>query len=284
MSDPVEKAIEKFEFHPIIFLIKSEIGKKNFQNLFCFNEVTKAEVLKEINSINNKKANPFNTIPSKILKISSECSDDTLTSLINKSLTSSRKFPSNLKLADITPIYKKKKTPQAKENYRPVSVLPVLSKVFERLMQKQINSFITDYLSDFLCGYRQGFSTQHALIKLIESWRQSLDSRGYSGAVLMDLSKAFEAVNHELLIAKLHSYGFNKEFLELIFNIYINDLFFLTECTDVCNFADDTNFFACNRDLKHLMERLEHDTKLAIEWFENNYIKLNEDKCHLLVA
>ena len=149
MSDPVEKAIEKFEFHPIIFLIKSEIGKKNFQNLFCFNEVTKAEVLKEINSINNKKANPFNTIPSKILKISSECSADTLTSLINKSLTSSRKFPSNLKLADITPIYKKKKPPQAKENYRPVSVLPVLSKVFERLMQKQINSFFTDYLSNF---------------------------------------------------------------------------------------------------------------------------------------
>ena len=146
-------------------LIKNKIGKNVSQNLFCFNEVTKAEVLKEINYINNKKANPFNTIPSKILKISSECSADTLTSLINKSLTSSRKFPSNLKLADITPIYKKK-NPQAKENYRPVSVLPVLSKVFERLMQKQINSFITDYLSDFLCGYRQGFSTQHVLISI----------------------------------------------------------------------------------------------------------------------
>ena len=116
--------------------------------LFCFNEVTKTEVLKEINSINNKKANSFNTIPSKILKISSECSADTLTSLINKSLTSSKKFPANHKLADITPICKKK-NPQAKENYRPVSVLPVLSKVFERLMQKQINSFFTDYLWDF---------------------------------------------------------------------------------------------------------------------------------------
>ena len=70
----------------------------------------------------------------------------------------------------------------------------------------------------------------------------------------------------------------------LLFNIYINDLFFLTEFTDVCNFADDTTFFTCDSDLKHLMERLEHDTKLAIEWFENNYMKLNEDKCHLLVA
>ena len=128
-----------------------------------------------------KKLNPLNKIPSKILKISSECSSDTLTSLINKFLRSPRKFPSTLKLADITPIYKKKNL-QAKENYRPVSVLPVLSKVFERLMQKQINSFITDYLSDFLCGYRQGFSTQHVLIKLIESWIQSLNSRGHRGA------------------------------------------------------------------------------------------------------
>ena len=177
-------------------------------------------------------------------------------------------------------------------------------------MQKQINSFIIDYLSDFLCGYRQGFSKQHALIKLIKSWRQSFDSRGYSGAVLMGLSKAFDTINHEILIIKLHAYSFNKESLELILdylsnrwegtkicdnfsswaellqgvpqgsvlgplliNIYINDLFFVTECTDVCNFADDATFFACDSDLKHLMERLKHDTKLAIEWFENNYMK-----------
>ena len=192
-----------------------------WQNLFCFNEVTKAEVLTETNSVNNKKANPFNTIPSKILKISSECSADTLASLINKSLTSSRKFTSNLKLADITPIYKKKNT-QAKENCRPVSVFPVLSKVLERLMQKQINSFITNYLSDLLCGYRQSFSTQYVLTKLIENWRQSLDRRGYSGAVLMDLSKAFDTINRELLFANLHVYGFNKQSLELILDYLSN--------------------------------------------------------------
>ena len=72
-------------------------------------------------------------------------------------------------------------------------------------MEKKINSLITDFLSDFLCGYRQGFSTQRPLIKLIESWRQSLDSRGY-----------------ELLIAKLHAYGFNKKSLELILDYLSN--------------------------------------------------------------
>ena len=137
----------------------------------------------------------------------------------------------------------------------------------------------------------------------------------------MDLSKAFGTINHELLIAKIHAYGFSKESLDLIldylfdrwkrtkisgnvsycaellqgvpqgsvlgsllFNIYINDLFYLTEMTDVCIFADDTTFFACDSDLKHLMERLKHNAKLVIKWFENNYMKLNEDKCHLLVA
>ena len=136
MSDPIEKAIKKIR-----------ISSKISRNLYCFNEATKAEVLTKINYINNNKANPFNTIPSMILKTSLECSAGTLTSLINKSLTGSRKFLPNLKLADITPIYKKK-DPQAKESYRPVSVLPVFSKFFERLMQKQINSFITGYLSD----------------------------------------------------------------------------------------------------------------------------------------
>ena len=68
----------------------------------------------------------------------------------------------------------------------------------------------------------------------------------------------------------------------LLFNIYLNDLFLLVESTKVCNFADDTTFFACEKDLSSLINRLEHDNLLAIEWFENNYMKLNQEKCHLL--
>ena len=70
----------------------------------------------------------------------------------------------------------------------------------------------------------------------------------------------------------------------LLFNIYLNDLFYLTEFTEVCNFADDTTFFACDNDLKILISRLEHDSHLAIKWFESNHMKLNQDKCHLLVS
>ena len=172
-----------------------------------------------------------------------------------------------------------------------------------------------------MCGYRKGFNTQHALIALLEKWRSILDNRGFSGAILMDLSKAFDCINHELLIAKLHAYGFSKESVRLIksylsnrwqrvkinttfsswfelimgvpqgsvlgpllFNIYLNDLFWIIEETDVCNFADDTTLYTCDMDLETVLRKLEHDSLLAIEWFEANYMKLNKDKCHLLVA
>ena len=72
------------------------------------------------------------------------------------------------------------------------------------------------FLSPYLCGYRQGYSVQHALIVLLEKLRVSLDNKGYGGAILMDLSKAFDTLNHDLLIAKLHAYGFSKKGLILI--------------------------------------------------------------------
>ena len=83
-------------------------------------------------------------------------------------------------------------------------------------MHKQISNHIETHLSPFMCGYRKGFSTQHALIALIEKWKVSLDNKGFAGAILMDLSKAFDTINHELLIAKLHAYGFNRNALVII--------------------------------------------------------------------
>ena len=126
--------------------------------------------------------------------------------LFNDSIEKSD-FPQNLKLADMTPVYKKN-DPLDKTIYRPVSILPVVSKNFVRIMQKQINDFIISFLSPNLCGYRKHFITQHALLTLVENWRKSLDNKGFGGAILMDLSKAFDTLNHDLFIAKLHTYGF----------------------------------------------------------------------------
>ena len=168
-----------------------------------------SDIEKKLRLLNPNKAYTFKNIPTKILKESIECCSDILQNLFNKTL-SNKESPDELKLADVTPIYKKDDLNKSK-NYRPVSVLPVVSKVFEKIMYDQISQYINSFLTPYLCGYRKGFSAQQALLSLIEKWKIVLNSKGYGGAVLMDLSKAFDIINHDLLIAKLHACGFSKE-------------------------------------------------------------------------
>ena len=136
----------------------------------------------------------------------------------------------------------------------------------------------------------------------------------------MDLSKAFDCLDHELLLAKLDAYGFSKNALcfihsyltdreqrvkvngafsewqetrlgvpqgsilgPLLFNIYINDLFYLLKDTDICNYADDTTIYVCDNQLENIQSRLEQDALKLSGWFRENYMKLNDDKCHLHV-
>ena len=88
-----------------------------------------------------------------------------------------------------------------KSNYRPISTLPNLSKVYERIMQNQIYPYLNIIFCKYQCGLQNVLNAQHCLIAMIEKWRQSLDSGGQAAGVLTDLSKAFDCINHELLIA-----------------------------------------------------------------------------------
>ena len=207
----VDIAIHKFKDHPSIKMINEKV---RFGPRFSFKEVSNLDIEREISHLNTKKVGTFGNIPTKVLKESSNVCNSTLKHIWNYEILGKQNFSKNLKLADITPVYKKK-DPTLVENYRPVSVLPSVSKVFERIIQKQFSSFIDEFLSPFLCGYRQGFNIQCALLSLIEKWKNTLDNKGYTGAVLMDLSKAFDTINHELLIAKLHAYGFSKQALKI---------------------------------------------------------------------
>ena len=160
-------------------------------------------------------------IPVKILKEAVDIVVQPLTDIWKFEVVLGQKFSSQLKLADITPLHKKLETIK-KENYRPVSLLPVVSKLFERLMQKQMIAYIEKFLSPYLCGYRKGFNSQYALLAMIEKWKECLDKNGFAGAILMDLSKAFDRINHELLIAKLEAYGFEENALEIV-QSYLSD-------------------------------------------------------------
>ena len=85
-------------------------------------------------------------------------------------------------------------------------------------MHHQVSEYIDKHLSPFLFGYRKGFNTQTALLLLLEKWKGTLDQKGFAGVVLTDFSKAFDAINHELLIAKLNAYGFSEPSLKLVYN------------------------------------------------------------------
>ena len=162
-----------------------------------------------------RKEDTCQYIPSKILKNNINICSETLEKKINDKVINCE-FPKKLKKANVTPIFKKDDPTEAK-NYRPMSVLLVVSKVFERILHKQVSEYINNFLWPYLCEFRQGLSTKQALLSfLIQKWRVILGKNGYAGAVLMDLSKAFDTINHDLLIAKLNAYGFTKSSVRLI--------------------------------------------------------------------
>ena len=111
----------------------------------------------------------------------------------------------NLKFAEVSPVFKKKDYLD-KENYRPVSVLSHVSKVFERIMYQQIEDFMKDKLSILLTGFRKNHNIQRCLMNMLERWKRALDKGGYICAIFMDLSNAFNTLNHKLLTAKLEAY------------------------------------------------------------------------------
>ena len=215
-SHPVIDAIKKFRLHQSILKIR-QINKES--DTFEFRPFEPTEVWDEINRLNTTKKTSGD-VPTHILKLTSDLSFSAVTKLANEMVQQST-FPDELKLADVSPVFKGSDT-ALKNNYRPISVLSSLSKVSERLLLKQFLPFIEKRLSVILCAFKKGHSTQHALFRVVEMVRCCIDKGGVTAMVLMDLSKAYDCLPHDLLIAKLDAYGVGINSLKLIYS-YLTD-------------------------------------------------------------
>ena len=297
IEDPIDKAVEKYKSHSSIKKIKECF---TCSESFHFRQVTAKEVFCQLRKLNPRKSSPVGSIPVKVMKENSDIFAPILQGHFNATI-SQNDFPETLKAGDILSLYNKDDN-FIKKLYRPITVLPSASKIYERLMESQMKAFARCFLNSLLCGLRENYSTQHALLRFIEDCRRALDSGNTAGAVLMDLSKAFDYLNHDLLIAKLEAYGFSRGALQLIhsnlngrkqrvkvngsfstwietsvgvpqgsvqgpllFNIYLNDLFMFVTDRKICNYADDTTIYVCDGNHENVINKLESETLLISE-------------------
>ena len=125
-------------------------------------------------------------------------------------------FADNAKIASVTSADEGKPGKYDVLNYRSISILNTFSKIYEKVIKHRLVSYFDNYLSPFILGHRKNYNTQQVLIRLLVKWRKKLDNF-FVGAVLMDLSKAFDCIPHDLIIAKLAAYGIGRETLRLIY-------------------------------------------------------------------
>ena len=164
-EDPLLRTIRKYQNHPSIKLIKS----KNKSQTFKFRETNIDEIKKYIENLDPKKASQKSDINTNIIRKNAAFFAKYTCDDINASIRSS-KFHNELKEADIVPVHKKK-SKLSKENYRPISILPNISKVYERCLYDQMPEFFDNIFSEYQCGFRKGYSAQHCLLVMTEKWK-----------------------------------------------------------------------------------------------------------------
>ena len=297
--------------HDSIIYIRSRMGAQ--VSRFNFTKISVNDVLSKIKALKSGKSPGHDGIQDKFLKLAGENLACSLCVLFNTCFDSCV-FPTSMKMADICPVYKKPDN-LCKDNYRSVNLLTVFSKLFERIVAEQMTAFFENILSPLVSAYRKGYSCQHVVLQLTEYWRKALDENKYVGTLAMDLSKAFDCMPHGLLFAKLHAYGlslkacmFIADYLKnrlqrvkamgafsywteinrgvpqgsvlrpLLFNIFINDLFFLPLHGSLVNYADDNHLCNDNDSVCVLQRHLETDSAKAVEWFNKNQTTTNADK------
>ena len=269
-------------------------------------------VLKELKKLKNKKSTGLDGISSFVLKLAAKEITPSLTYIINKSIID-KVFPSSWKVAKVIPLFKKgdKSLP---DNYRPISLLPVVSKVLERVIHVQLLNYLNenDLLALEQSGFRPMHSTQTTLAKVTDDWLDAMSRQCYTGVVFVDLRKAFDTVDHNILLQKMACIGVScsslkwfKEYLSdrkivtqinntlsskenisygvpqgsilgpLMFIIYINDIVKQIKNCSIHLYADDTVLYYSDTNPDTVQKHLQEDLNSIYDWMCRNKLSMN---------
>ena len=289
-------------------------------NSFYLQPLRQEDILLEIAKLNPKKASGPDNIGNKILQICPEVFSYNLSIIFNHYIEKGE-YPSALKLAKVIPIYKKGDH-ALPSNYRPISLLSVFNKLFERMICRQLLCFLErhELLYCYQYGYRKLHSTTLALIELTDSIRRLIDEKNIVFSLFIDFTKAFDTVDHQILLDKLTHYGvrghtndFFKSYLSnrtqytavngetssiqkvtcgvpqgsvlgpILFLVYVNDLHRCLGNTMIRMFADDTNLTLFHERSDYLKEMSLTKIKALMKWCECNKLTINWDKTYYIV-
>lgn len=287
---------------------------------FTFRQVNSVDVVEAIRKLSSSAGPGPDGIESKFIKLASSVISSPLAVLFNMSFTTCD-VPSAWKASKVIPLHKGGDM-QNVNNYRPISIINCVVKLFEKIIFDQISNYLTrnNLLSQYQSGFRKHFSTTSALLKFTNDVFNSFDNNMCTGAIFLDLTKAFDLVDHYLLLDKLHAFGFSSSTLlwfnsylhhrrqyvsfrgarsnyasidkgipqgsslgPLLFSLFINDL---PLCCRDCNihlYADDTIIYCSKPKISDINDSLQSDFDFVQQWLSHNKLLLNKKKSHAML-
>ena len=294
--------------------------KNRIQNSFFITPTTEEEVSDIIKGLSDNKSSDIYGYSVKLIKIALPKIANILSYIFNNSF-SQGKFPDKLKCASITPIHKEG-SKLLLSNYRPISILPLFSKILEKIMQVRLVSYLNKYniIYEHQYGFQENKSTSLAIMDMYSNLIKAIDGKQYSCGVFLDFSKAFDTVNHDLLIEKIEHYGIRgiasewfKSYLSnryqkvkigntmsqeckivcgvpqgsvlgpILFLLYINDIQHSSDILKFHLFADDTSTIYSHEDLKYIEKIYNKELAKVSEWLRINKLTLNVLKSKVVV-